>query len=77
MEGAQHPCLPDNTSSAWGAPLEPTFRCTSLRIRYSAERSRQTLRLGGTLTELKISGENLWGRGGGINETKGGKNPQL
>lgn len=46
-------------------PLQSTFRCTSLRIRYSAERSRQTLRLGGTLTELKISGEKLGGHKAG------------
>lgn len=74
---ARNPCLPDNASSARVAPLQPTFRCTSLRIRYSAERSRQTLRLGGTLTELKISGEKLWGPGGRINETESEKNPHL
>lgn len=49
-----------------GVPqMQSTFRCTSLRIRYSAERSRQTLRLGGTLTELKISGEKLGGHKAG------------
>lgn len=36
-----------------------TFLCTSLRIRNSAERSRQAFRLGGTLLELKMSGEKL------------------
>lgn len=37
----------------------PTFLCTSLSIRYSAERSRQTFRLGRILMELKMSGEKL------------------
>lgn len=53
------PTLPE------GSPVQSTFRCTSLRIRYSAERSKQTLRLGGTLTELKISGEKLGGHKAG------------